>query len=134
MVVNGLSNVLLKIQKMTIPDQDMGMLLVTYVTGTAFLLLFYWLQSKVLHKPKTVLLHPSRVGLMLTVSLILGVYFVLYLIGVGTIPSVVFFPVSNIGPTTLISLFSIFVFKDHLTHQQVVSLIFGIASTLLLCL
>lgn len=133
MALNGFSNVLLKIQKMTIPDQDMGMLLVTHLTGTAALLLFYFFQSKVRKHPKKVVLHPSRVMLMLSVSLILGTYFVLYMVGVGTLPSVIYFPLISIGPTTLISLFGVFVFKDNLSRQQVLSLLFGISATLLLC-
>lgn len=134
MIFNGLASIFIKIQKMNIPDQDISMLLVTYTTGAASLLLFCLFQSKVLHKPKTVVLHPSRVTVMLSVSLILGVYFVFYLYGIGIVPSVIFFPLTNIGPTTVISILSVFIFKDRLTTQQIFSLVFGIAATLLLCL
>ena len=58
----------------------------------------------------------------------------LYNIGAGLIPSVVFFPVANIAHSTLIALFGIFVFKDKLTGQQLFSLFFGIAATILLCI
>lgn len=134
MIINGISNVILKIQKMSIPNQDLGMLLITYFCGTAGLFLFYLFQSKVKKQKRQVALLRSRVMLMLTVSAILGAYFVLYLIGVGNIPAVVFFPVVNIAPTTLISIFGIFVFKDRLSNQQKWSIAFGIAATILLCL
>lgn len=133
MIFNGLAAICVKIQKVNIPNQDISMLLVTYTTGAAALFLFYLFQSKVLHRPKTVVLHPQRVTVMLSVSLILGVYFVLYMYGIGVVPSVVFFPLTNIGPVTMISVLSVILFKDKLTTQQIVSLIFGIMSTLLLC-
>ena len=132
--VMGLSNIVLKLQKMALPDQDISMLLVTYVFGTCGLFLFYQFQSRVLKQKRQVALLRSRVTVMLTVSALLGAYFVLYLIGVGSIPSVIFFPVVNIAPTTLLSVWGILVYKDKLSNQQKWSMAFGIAATMLLCL
>lgn len=131
---NGLSSIILKLQKMTYPSEDMGMLLTAYVAGSLALGFAVWFFTKVRKQPKTVLMHPSRVSMMLCSSLIMGVHLILFSKGAGLIPAVVFFPVANIAPTTVISLFGIFVFKDQLTKQQIFSLIFGIAATLLLCL
>ena len=78
-------------------------------------------------------MHPSRVSVMLCSSLIMGAHLGLFSKGAGIIPAVVFFPIANIAPATVISLFGIFVFKDNLTKQQVFSMVFGLAATLLLC-
>lgn len=130
---NGLASIVLKLQKMTYPDEDMGMLLTAYVAGTLALGFAVWFFSHVRKQPKQVVMHPARVSVMLCSSLIIGAHLILYSKGAGVIPAVVFFPVANIAPTTVISLFGIFVFKDSLTHQQIFSLIFGIAATMLLC-
>lgn len=132
--VMGISNIILKLQKMALPNQDISMLLVTYVFGTLGLFLFYQFQSHVLKQKRQVLLNRTRMTVILSVSAILGAYFVLYLIGVGSIPSVIFFPVVNIAPTTLLSVWGILVHKDKLSNQQRWSMAFGIASTVLLCL
>ena len=132
--VMGISNIVLKLQKMALPDQDISMLLVTYICGTVGLFLFYQFQSKIQKQKRQVLLNKTRMTVILSVSGILGVYFVLYLIGVGSIPSVIFFPVVNIAPTTLLSIWGILVHKDRLSNQQKWSMCFGIAATVLLCL
>ena len=134
MTVMGISNIVLKLQKMTVPGSDISMLLITYFFGTVGLFLFYLFQSKVLKQKKMVILLRSRVVAIMTVSVILGAYFILYMLGVGSIPSVVFFPVVNIAPTTMISVFGILVFKDRLSLQQKWSMFFGITATVLLCL
>ena len=134
MTVMGISNIILKLQKMTVPGSDISMLLITYFFGTVGLFLFYLFQSKVLKQKKMVILLRSRVVAIMTVSVILGAYFILYMLGVGSIPSVVFFPVVNIAPTTMISVFGILVFKDRLSLQQKWSMFFGITATVLLCL
>ena len=134
MTVMGISNIVLKLQKMTVPGSDISMLLITYFFGTVGLFLFYLFQSKVLKQKKMVILLRSRVIAIMTVSVILGAYFILYMLGVGSIPSVVFFPVVNIAPTTMISVFGILVFKDRLSLQQKWSMFFGITATVLLCL
>ena len=134
MTVMGISNIILKLQKMTVPGSDISMLLITYFFGTVGLFLFYLFQSKVLKQKKMVILLRSRVIAIMTVSVILGAYFILYMLGVGSIPSVVFFPVVNIAPTTMISVFGILVFKDRLSLQQKWSMFFGITATVLLCL
>ena len=134
MTVMGISNIILKLQKMTVPGSDISMLLITYFFGTVGLFLFYLFQSKVLKQKKMVILLRSRVVAIMTVSVILGAYFILFMLGVGSIPSVVFFPVVNIAPTTMISVFGILVFKDRLSLQQKWSMFFGITATVLLCL
>lgn len=132
--MNGLSSIVLKLQKLTYPEEDAGMLLTAYVSATLIMLLTVGFFTKVQKMPKTVVLHPARVRVMLCSSLILGAHLLLVSKGAGLIPSVVFFPVANIAPTTVLSLFGILVFKDQLTKQQVISLIFGIAATAFLCL
>lgn len=134
MVLHGMADILIKIQKTNIPNQDISMLLVTYLIGSIALTLLYFIQSKLLKKPKTVALYPSRIMLMLSVSVILGAYFVVYLLGIGTVPSVIYFPLISIGPTTVVSVLSVFIFKDRLKRHEVISLCFGIAATLLLCI
>lgn len=134
MSMNGIATIVLKLQKLTYPDEDMGMLLTAYVSGALALYLVIRYFTKVRNQPRMMALNASRFFMILSCSLLLGVYLLLYSIGAGVIPSVVFFPVVNIAPSTVITLFGIFVFKDHLTRQQVVSLIFGIAATFLLCL
>lgn len=132
--MNGLSSIVLKLQKLSYPDEDTGMLLTAYISATLVLGLSILFFTKVKHMTKTVALHPSRVRIMLCSSLILGAHLLLFSKGAGLIPAVVFFPVANIAPTTVLSLFGILVFKDHLTRQQLISLFFGIAATLLLCI
>lgn len=133
MTMNGIATIVLKLQKLSYPDEDMGMLLTAYVSGALALYLVIRYFTNVRKQPRMMLLNSSRLCMILGCSLLLGVYLLLYSIGAGMIPSVVFFPVVNIAPTTVISLFGVFVFKDQLTRQQVFSLIFGIAATLLLC-
>lgn len=130
---NGMSSIVLKLQKMTYPAEDMGMLLTAYVSAAIALGIAVRFLVRVRKQPKTVLLHPARVSMMLCSSLIMGLHLILFSKGAGMIPAVVFFPVANIAPATVISLFGIFVFKDSLTRQQIFSLVFGIAATLLLC-
>lgn len=134
MTMNGIATIVLKLQKLTYPSEDMGMLLTAYISGAFALYLVICYFTKVNHQPRMMVLNVSRTFIILSSSLLLGVYLLLYSIGAGAIPSVVFFPVVNIAPSTVISLFGIFVFKDHLTRQQFVSLFFGIAATFLLCL
>ena len=129
-----ISNIILKLQKMAIPDQDISILLVTYFSGTMVLLLYYGFQTKVLRQKQEVVLLRSRVVAMLGVSAILGTYFILYLIGIGIIPSVIFFPVVNIAPTTMVSILGVFLFHDKMNKRQKWSMVFGIAATVLLCL
>ena len=130
---NGMSSIVLKLQKMTYPSEDMGMLLTAYVSASLALGFAVWFFTRLRKLPKTVVMHPSRVSMMLCSSLIMGLHLILFSKGAGMIPAVVFFPVANIAPATVISLFGIFVFKDSLTRQQIFSLVFGIAATLLLC-
>lgn len=134
MSMNGIAAIILKLQKLSYPDEDMGMLLSAYVSGALFLYLIIRYFTNVRKQPRMMLLNSTRLFLILSCSLILGAYLLLYSIGAGMISSVVFFPVVNIAPTTVISLLGIFVFRDNLTRQQLFSLIFGIAATLLLCL
>lgn len=134
MTMNGTASIIVKLQKMTYPDEDMGMLLTTYVSGTLLLYFIKCCYTGIKKQPRAMVLSPSRLFIMLSCSVLLGSYLFLFSIGAGTIPAVVFFPIVNIAPTTVISLFGIFIFKDKLTRQQVFSLIFGIAATLLLCL
>lgn len=130
---NGLASIILKIQKMRFPAEDMGMLLSAYISGALALGLAVLFFTYIRKQPKMVVMHPSRVSVMLCSSLIMGAHLVLFSKGAGIIPAVVFFPIANIAPATVISLFGIFVFKDNLTKQQVFSMIFGLAATLLLC-
>jgi drug/metabolite transporter (DMT)-like permease len=134
MSMNGFAAIVVKLQKLTYPDEDMGMLLVAYISGAIALYLVIRYFTVVRKQPRMMLLNSTRLLMILSCSVILGCYLLLYSIGVGNIPSVVFFPVVNIAPSTLLSLFGIFVFKDKLTRQQVFSLIFGIAATVFLCL
>lgn len=134
MSMNGIASIVLKLQKLTYPDEDMGMLLAAYVSGAFALYLVICYFTNVRNQPRMMDLNSSRLSMILSCSLLLGAYLLLYSIGAGVIPSVVFFPVVNIAPSTAISLFGIFIFKDRLTRQQIFSLIFGIAATLLLCL
>ena len=134
MSMNGIAAIILKLQKLSYPDEDMGMLLTAYVSGALFLYLIIRYFTNVRKQPRMMLLNSTRLFLILSCSLILGAYLLLYSIGAGMISSVVFFPVVNIAPTTVISLLGIFVFRDNLTRQQLFSLFFGIAATLLLCL
>jgi len=134
MTMNGTASIVVKLQKMSYPTEDMGMLLTAYASGTILLYLVtrYFTYAK--NQPREMLLNRTRIIVMLGSSVALGAYLFLFSIGTGTIPAIVFFPVVNIAPTTVISLFGIFVFKDSLTRQQLFSLMFGIAATLLLCL
>lgn len=134
MTMNGTASIVVKLQKMTYPAEDMGMLLTAYASGTALLYVVIRYFTCVKKEPRAMLLNRTRIMIMLSSSVLLGAYLFLFSIGTGNIPAVVFFPVVNIAPTTMISLFGIFVFKDTLTRQQVFSLTFGIAATLLLCL
>lgn len=130
---NGLSSIVLKIQKETYPLEDTGMLLTAYVSGACVMLLTWAYLTYVRKTPKTVLLHPARVRVMLCSSLIMGVHLLLFSKGLEVIPSVVFFPIANIAPATVISVCGFVLFKDHISKQQVFSMIFGIAATTLLC-
>lgn len=134
MSMNGIAAIVLKLQKLSYPDEDMGMLLTAYVSGAVALYLVIRYFTNVRKQPRMMLLNSTRLFLILSCSLILGAYLLLYSIGAGMISSVVFFPVVNIAPTTVISLLGIFVFRDNLTHQQLFSLFFGIAATVLLCI
>lgn len=134
MSMNGIAAIVLKLQKLSYPDEDMGMLLTAYVSGAVALYLVIRYFTNVRKQPRMMLLNSTRLFMILSCSLILGAYLLLYSIGAGMISSVVFFPVVNIAPTTVISLLGIFVFRDNLTHQQLFSLFFGIAATVLLCI
>lgn len=134
MTMNGIASIVVKLQKMTYPDEDMGMLLTAYISGTILLYTIIRYFTCVKKQPRAMMLNRSRLLLMFSCSAILGLYLFLFSIGAGSIPAVVFFPIVNIAPTTVISLFGIFIFKDSLSRQQVFSLVFGIAATLLLCL
>lgn len=134
MSMNGIASIVVKLQKLTYPEEDMGMLLAAYVSGACALFLIIRYFTVVRKQPKMLALNSSRLMMILSCSVLLGCYLLLYSIGVGTISSVVFFPVVNIAPSTLLSLLGILVFKDHLTRQQVISMLFGIAATVLLCL
>lgn len=134
MTMNGTASIIVKLQKMSYPDEDMGMLLTAYAAGTILLYLVIRYFTNVKKEPQAMLLNRSRILVMLSSSVFLGAYLFLFSVGTGTIPAVVFFPVVNIAPTTVISLFGIFVYKDTLSRQQVFSLAFGIAATVLLCI
>ena len=134
MSMNGIASIVVKLQKLTYPEEDMGMLLAAYVSGACALFLIIRYFTVVRKQPKMLALNSSRLMMILSCSVLLGCYLLLYSIGVGTISSVVFFPVVNIAPSTLLSLLGILVFKDRLTRQQVISMLFGIAATVLLCL
>ena len=134
MSMNGIATIVLKLQKLTYPAEDMGMLLTAYVSGSLALYLVIRYFTQVRNQPWMMVLNSSRLFIILSCSLLLGSYLLLYSIGAGVIPSVVFFPVVNIAPSTVITMFGIFVFKDQLSRQQVFSLAFGIAATVLLCL
>ena len=110
------------------------MLLTAYISATLVLALTCCFFTYGRKMAKTVALHPSRIRVMLCSSLIMGAHLLLFSKGAGLIPAVVFFPVANIAPTTVISLFGVFVFRDRLSKQQIISMIFGIVATLLLCL
>ena len=134
MTMNGTASIIVKLQKMSYPDEDMGMLLTAYAAGTILLYLVIRYFTNVKKEPQAMQLNRSRILIMLSSSVFLGAYLFLFSVGTGTIPAVVFFPVVNIAPTTVISLFGIFVYKDTLSRQQVFSLAFGIAATVLLCI
>ena len=134
MSMNGIASIVVKLQKLTYPEEDMGMLLAAYVSGACALFLIIRYFTVVRKQPKMLALNSSRLMMILSCSVLLGCYLLLYSIGVGTISSVVFFPVVNIAPSTLLSLLGILVFKDRLTRQQVISMLFGIAATVLLWL
>ena len=110
------------------------MLMTAYITGSLVLYLSICYFTHVRKEPRTMRLNNSRLILILSNGVLLGAFLLLYNIGAGLIPSVVFFPVVNIAHSTLIALFGIFVFKDKLTGQQLFSLFFGIAATVLLCI
>ena len=134
MTMNGTASIIVELQKMSYPDEDMGMLLTAYAAGTILLYLVIRYFTNVKKEPQAMQLNRSRILIMLSSSVFLGAYLFLFSVGTGTIPAVVFFPVVNIAPTTVISLFGIFVYKDTLSRQQVFSLAFGIAATVLLCI
>ena len=134
MSMNGIASIVVKLQKLTYPEEDMGMLLAAYVSGACALFLIIRYFTVVRKQPKMLALNSSRLMMILSCSVLLGCYLLLFSIGVGTISSVGFFPVVNIAPSTLLSLLGILVFKDHLTRHQVISMLFGIAATVLLCL
>lgn len=134
MTMNGFATIVVKLQKLTYPAEDMGMLLVTYVSGAIALYLVVRYFTVARKQPRMMLLNSTRLLMILSCSVILGCYLLLYSIGVGSIPSVVFFPIVNIAPSTILSLFGIFVLKDQLTRQQIISLFFGITATVLLCI
>lgn len=134
LMLNGICNIVLKVQAMDIPDQEVSMLLVSYIAGTIVHILFYLFQRKVRRQQSTIKLKPAEILLYLGVSVIYGGYYILYLLGIASMPSVVILPVSSIGSTTLVALASIFIFKAKQSPQQIVSLVFGFAATLMLCL
>ncbi len=134
MSTSGTANIAMKLHKLALPQADASLLAVSYISSTAVLFLYY-LYRRAAHRQKQALpLGLKPISMILGVSVILGVYYILYMKGVGSIPTAVFFPVIHLGPTILISLFSIFVLKDKVTRQQLLSLLFGIVSTLFLCL
>ena len=134
MASSGTANIVMKMHKFELPEADASLLAVSYLSSTVILFLYYLFRRKTQKQQRTVPLGPKAISMMLAVSVILGVYYVLYMKGVGSIPTAVFFPIIHLGPTILISLFSIFVLKDKVTRQQLLSLLFGIVSTLLLCI
>ena len=134
MASSGTANIVMKMHKFELPEADASLLAVSYLSSTVILFLYYLFRRKTQKQQRTVPLGPKAISMMLAVSVILGVYYVLYMKGVGTIPTAVFFPIIHLGPTILISLFSIFVLKDKVTRQQLLSLLFGIITTLLLCI
>ena len=134
MASSGTANIVMKLHKLSLPQADAGLLAVSYVSSTVILFIYYLFRRTAHKQQQAMPLGPKPISMMLGVSVILGVYYILYMHGVGCIPTAVFFPVIHLGPTILISLFSIFVLKDKVTRQQLLSLLFGIVSTLLLCL
>lgn len=134
MASSGTANIVMKLHKLSLPQADAGLLAVSYVSSTVILFIYYLLRRTAHKQQQAMPLGPKPISMMLGVSVILGVYYILYMHGVGSIPTAVFFPVIHLGPTILISLFSIFVLEDKVTRQQLLSLLFGIVSTLLLCL
>lgn len=134
MASSGTANIVMKMHKFELPEADASLLAVSYLSSTVILFLYYLFRRKTQKQQRTVPLGPKAISMMLAVSVILGVYYVLYMKGVGSIPTAVFFPIIHLGPTILISLFSIFVLKDKVTRQQLLSLLFGIITTLLLCI
>ena len=134
MAMNGTASIVVKLQKLTYPAEDVGMLMTAYITGSLVLYLSICYFTHVRKEPRTMRLNNSRLILILSNGVLLGAFLLLYNIGAGLIPSVVFFPVVNIAHSTLIALLGIFAFKDKLTKQQMFSLFFGIAATILLCI
>lgn len=134
MASSGTANIVMKLHKLALPQADASLLAVSYVSSTVILFLYYLFRRTTNKQQQAMPLGPKPISMMLAVSVILGVYYVLYMKGVGSIPTAVFFPIIHLGPTILISLFSIFVLKDKVTRQQLLSLLFGIVSTLLLCI
>ena len=134
MAMCGTGSVIVKLQKLSYPAEDVGMLLTAYVTGSLVLYLSIRYFTNVRKEPRTLQLNRNRLILILSNGVIWGVYLLLYNIGAGLIPSVVFFPVANIAHSSLLALMGIFAFKDKLTKQQMFCLFFGIAATILLCI
>lgn len=134
MASSGTANIVMKLHKLALPQADSSLLAVSYISSTVILFLYYLFRRTTNKQQQAMPLGPKPISMMLAVSVILGVYYVLYMKGVGSIPTAVFFPIIHLGPTILISLFSIFVLKDKVTRQQLLSLLFGIVSTLLLCI
>ena len=91
MASSGTANIVMKMHKFELPEADASLLAVSYLSSTVILFLYYLFRRKTQKQQRTVPLGPKAISMMLAVSVILGVYYVLYMKGVGSIPTAVFF-------------------------------------------
>ena len=77
MSMNGIASIVVKLQKLTYPEEDMGMLLAAYVSGACALFLIIRYFTVVRKQPKMLALNSSRLMMILSCSVLLGCYLLL---------------------------------------------------------
>lgn len=134
MLANGGGSIVLKMQKVACPGENNGMLLMSYGVGAVMLLLCLLGSCRSGRGKCTMRVDGKNLGWMALIALVLAVYMPLYTGAVGVLPLAIFQPLINVGGMVCISVLGIVMFKDRLSHGQIVGLGMGIIAVVLLTL
>lgn len=134
MIIAGTNNIVLKLQKEWVKpaNENTSMMMVTYLSGMIFLILFMSIWKAVKKEKRTVDVGVKSIGEMLSVAAVLCLHMPLFMTGVNYFSSAVYFPIVNAGTTTLISFIGVLLFKDRLNAKQIWGIVLGIGSIVLL--
>jgi len=120
-----------KIQKQFVAGQDRSMILIAYAVA-AILLYAYYLAVPGVKEKKTIRLTKKLTGIIAVIAIIMAAYSPLMMLCMGKLPVSIFSPLMNIGCAIVITALSFILFREKLTKNQKISLLFGLPAIFLL--